>query len=223
VNRLQICQRIRLEAALAGSGPSSTLNQTGELGEVVKWSDTAYEDIQNLHTDWEFLRNDFSFDTISGTADYTKAAIQLTAVKTWKLDSCRVYLDSTTDEQWLCHIPWNIYRDTRLLGSNRNVTGRPIEFSVKPNKSLSIWPVPDDVYTITGECYYTARTMTADLNEPIFPADFHVAIVWRALMFYARFMEDPNLLGYAEREYKQVLFALENDQLPTMGEAPALA
>ena len=49
MNFLSLCQRLRSEARIPGTGPSSVTGQTGELAKIVEWITTAYEDIQANH------------------------------------------------------------------------------------------------------------------------------------------------------------------------------
>lgn len=223
MNKLQLCQRLQKEAGVGGAAISTTVDQTSILGRLVTWIEGAYEDIQSRSPYWEFLRNDFSFNTIIGTANYVKTAIGLEELGSWKDDSFRVYLDTVNDEHWLNCIGWDSLRDYRLIGASTSTTGKPIEFAVKPDKSIQVWPVPDDEYTISGEYYKRAQTMAENTGEPLFPSRFHMVIVWRALMMFAADQEATVLYAHAQKEYKRTLFALENDQLPGVGTWEPLA
>ena len=175
---------------------------------VVNWIADAYEDIQDKHADWSFLRNDFSFNCVSGTGVYPASTV--TDLANWKRDSLRVYLTTTDDEQWLESRAWENFRDIRLMGSSRTQTGRPIEFSIKPDKSLIVWPIPDDTYTINGEYYKVAQVMADDTDEPVFDRH-HMAIVYNALMRYAAYVAEPSLYARAESEHKRLIRKIERD------------
>jgi hypothetical protein len=220
VNFLALCKRLRSEAGIAGTGPASVSGQTGELGRLVDWIADAYEDIQDKHADWSFLRNDFSFNCVSGTGVYPASTV--TDLANWKRDSLRVYLTTTDDEQWLEYRSWENFRDIRLMGSSRTQTGRPIEFSIKPDKSLIVWPIPDDTYTINGEFYKVAQVMADDTDEPVFERH-HMAIVWNALMRYAAYVENPPLYAHAQKEYGRLIGKLEQDRRPCITVGRALA
>jgi len=220
MNRLQLCKRLRELAGIAGTGPTTTLGQTGELGRVVGWIDDSYADICDKRQDWEFLRNDFSFNCTAAQSVYPQATV--TNHANWKDDSLRCYLTTTNDEQWLTYIPWDIFRDTRLKGATRDVTGRPIQFSIKPDKSLVLYPIPDDAYTIDGEFYRTAAVMTADTDTPIFQR-FHMAIVFNALMRYAAYIADPMLYAYGQKEYGRLINKIDANNTPTITAGGALA
>lgn len=213
---LALCQRLRQEAGISGTGPVTVLNQTGESKKVVDWILSAYEDIQNLHPQWDFLRTSFTFQTISGTNNYTKAAISLTEYGEWIPLSFRSYLTSAgvSGEQYMTWLSWVDFRDTYEFGSSRTTLGNPLYIAQKPDTSLIMYPTPNGIYTINGEYYKRAQTMTANTDEPIIPVKYHMIIVWRALMFYAAQYNAPELYASGQNEYKRILHRLENSQLP---------
>jgi hypothetical protein len=209
---LEIAQRTRTEAGLGGSGPSTVVGQVGELGRVVGWVQAAYTDIQDKNGDWQFLRGDFSFNTASGgSGNYLSSLV--TNFAEWEKKSFRCYLVSTgaVDEKWLKFRPWDSFRDLYIMGANRTVVGRPIEFTIKPDQSIQLWPIPDNIYNINGEFYRRAYSFAADVDVPVFPR-FHMAIVYNAVMKYAAWANNPTTFAYGEREYNRLLAKLENTQ-----------
>jgi hypothetical protein len=226
MNFLALCQRLRSEAGVAGSGPAAVTGQTGELLRLVNWVKDAYRDIQDRRDDWEFLRLDFTFSaSVVGGATYAKTSVSNLA--NWKhdqRDSFRCYLTATgeNDEQWLTFEDWDKFRATRLFGANRSNTGRPLYFSIKPNKSIVLWPAPDATYTIAGEYFRTAAEFSADADEPLFDRH-HMAIVYNALMRYAAYVGEPSLYARAESEHKKLIRKLERDYVHNLMLGSALA
>ena len=180
------------------------------------WIDAAYESIQNVHYNWNFLRTDFSFST-------TATTIVLPEFGEWKPDSFRCYLTATgtDDEQFLEFVPWETFRDAYYFGPSRTQTGRPMMISVKPDNDLLIWPTAEDDYTVIGEYYMKAQVMTADADTPIFP-QFHMAIVWKALVYYGAYSSEPDKTTIGALEYHKLLRKLEVTQLPTVSYGASL-
>jgi hypothetical protein len=199
---------------------TTTLSQTGELGLLVSLIDTAYEDIQNKYNTWEFLRHTFAFNCTIGVTEYAPSV--LANVANWKDNSFRCYLTTTTNEQELAQLNWDIFRDTRIIGTSRDTTGRPSEIAENPEKSLVLWPAPDDVYTITGEYYRKADTMDLDTDEPVF-GSFHMSIVYNALMQYAGDSGLPTLYVTAQKEYNKLIRMMQRDYLPVISLGEPLA
>jgi hypothetical protein len=222
---LELCQDFREEAGITGSGPVSVIGQTGEMKRVVNWILKAYKDIQNKHRNWDFLRENFSFETIASTSTYLPTAVSLDELATWKQDTFRIYRTATgvADEQWLRCWRWDELRDAYLIGPSRSQTGRPTEFAIKPDKSVVFWPAPDAVYTVTGEYFQRAQTMTANADEPLLPEQFHDIIKWRAMMYYGAYEGAAEVYANGKSEYARMMFEMRLDQLPGITLGGALA
>jgi len=175
------------------------------MGKIVDWVSTAYEDIQEESKAWMFLRFDFGFPTIAGSSTYLPSAVSLTEHIRWKSDSLRAYLTSTgvSDEQQLVEWDWQTFRDVRLIGTIQS--GRPTDFAIRPDESIVLWPTPDAIYTIVGEYWKRPQVMSANADEPLFDRSFHMAIVWKACMYYATDQGAAELYATSEREFKRVL------------------
>jgi len=212
---LQLCQRLRQEAGVSGTGPATVLSQTGESGKLVDWILSAYEDIQNRHNNWDFLRTELSFQTIAGTNNYVNTAIAADEHGEWAKHSFRSYLTSSgvNGEQYMYWMNWADFREIYEFGSSRSTTGEPRYITQKPDTSLIVWPTPDAIYTINLEYFKRAQTMEANADLPLIPVSHHMAIVWRALMFYAGQANAPELYQVGEREFKRLLRKLESEQL----------
>ena len=136
MNFLSLCQRLRQEAGLTGTGPVSVLGQSGEMKRIVDWATAAYEEIQNLHATWRFLKTDFTFQTIYNTQDYTPTAVGLDDLATWtKGDQTMRIYSAIADETFLVYFPWTDFRNTYIFGTHRTTLDRPTVYSIRPNNS----------------------------------------------------------------------------------------
>ena len=221
MNFLQLVQRLRQEAGLSGDGPTTTVNQTSINKQLVDWINTAYIDVLSQHTNWSFMQESFSFETVASKREYSTIDLKMDYVEKWKVDdydSFRIYLTSSgiTTEQGLQHILWPDYRQMYLYGASRIAKGFPSYFSVQPNNGLNFYPVPDAEYTITGEHFKAPDELFGDTDVPLIPSQFHMIIVWRALMFYAGFDAANEKYTMGKNEYTKLLMRLEIDRLPQM-------
>jgi hypothetical protein len=183
---------------------------------VVEWIAAAYEDIQNTHATWRFLRDDFSFSTIASTQAYTPAAVSINDHATWIEEDMRVY-SSVADESFLDYCMWEDFKIAYMRGAHRTQEGRPSIISVKPsNNALTLWQLPDAVYTVLGEYYTVPDVLSGDSDSPVFPARFHMIIVWRALMFYGAYAAADEKYAHGQNEYRGLMMDLELDQLEEM-------
>ena len=138
------------------------------------------------------------------------------------MSGVRVY-SSASDETELVYLPWDDFRATYGFGAHRSASGRPIAFSIKWDDSLETYPTPDDVYTMNGEYIKTVDEMSAATDEPPYPSDFHLIVVWRGLMLYGAFEGATDAYTHGQNEYDDLLYKLREDQLPKIKWGPPLA
>lgn len=208
MNKLALANRLKEKAGIAGATLTTTIGQTGEIGHVVHWIEEAYEHIQNEFQTWSFLRNDFSFNTVAGTSEYSTATIASDAAE-WQVDTFRLYLAATgvSDEQWISYVNWRDFRNSYMLGTQRTSQGKPTRHTViryDPQDGIRLYPVPDDIYTVVGEYYQVPDTMDLDTDSPIF-TKFHMAIVWKGLELYGSYNEEPNRESKGFEQYNKML------------------
>lgn len=88
---LGLVQRLRQESGASGTGPVSTIGQTGELNRMVNWINDAWMDIQSLHQNWQFLRSTCSFPTVNAQAIYSPVQCNASDLGMWDLETFRNY------------------------------------------------------------------------------------------------------------------------------------
>jgi hypothetical protein len=221
MDRLTLARRLSRECGINQIGPSSTTNQTGEYLRVVTWIDDAYKSVQLVSSQWQFLRKEFSFSLTAAKVAYTPAEALLTDFSEWVSDDegdsedFRIYL-TASDEQFMTYMPWEMFRVAYMVGTQRTMTGRPSVYTIKPDDALMFYPIPDAVYTCVGEYFMVPDVMELDKDIPIFPARFHEIILYRAMMYYGAYSQEPDKYAVGEREYKRLLRTLKKSQLPQM-------
>lgn len=225
---LELLQRLHRETDTQGTAPTNVTGLSGMNNKLVGWISSAYDDIQRLHETWLFRQSEFSFPTVATTQNYDQTDASVTNLSQWKYSQSPCDLSgitcysSVSDEQNLLYLPWADFRAVYKFGSYRTQAGRPLYFTVKPDNSIDLWPIPDAIYTISGEYIITIDTMAISADTPIIPADFHMAIVWRALMFYGASEGAGEVYAQGQSEYSRILAQLEINQLPKMTFGPPL-
>lgn len=214
---LELCKELRLQAGISGNGPDSVENQTGQLGRVTNWINQAWADLQRSRTEWKFMKVDFTFDTVADKRDYTPSEVGVTNMRDW--DKYSFYIFHTADgeetESGLPYMSYELWRNTYRSQMNVRELARPGRFTVLRDDSIRFESSPDDIYTINGEYKRCTCQMAVNDDEPTgLPEEFHMIIVWKALMYYASYENAPEVMDEAEVAYDELLFALEQDQLP---------
>lgn len=204
---LQLSQQLWYELKLSGTAPSAVTGQVGVKRECCRWiAESAYQ-IEMLWTDWEFLWTQWSQSTTADTANYSNSS----TVRKWDTESFT--LDGTTDSYVrLVYIKYKKWRDAYSHGDKDS--GKPWGFTVLPDKSVTLEPPPDDVYTLTADYWIAPTKMTGNSDTPSIPTRFERIIIARAKMMYAEQYGDQDILATAGAEYNLLLKKLEGEELP---------
>jgi hypothetical protein len=222
---ITLCQRTAEKAGIPGGVPTAITNQTGESLRVVNWVNDAWEAIQNRRKSWLWMKQTKTFSTVLGTRTYSLTDLSLNTVPfgRWLEKSFRIYLTSAGQggERRLTWCPYEDFRNYYLFGSINALQSLPIEFTIGPDRSLTLGPIPDGIYTVTGEYQLGAARMAANADTPGMPAQFHMLIVWEALKLYALYESAQEALEAARRGAGALWDELEDNQLdPMLGPPP---
>lgn len=218
MNKLELVNRLRMECGVSGNDLVSLTGVTGESLRMVSWINSAYEDVQRRHQDWEWLRTTVTFPTVDAQQVYTLSNIGISsAFSKWKPETFRLYVTSSgySTETFLSYQDYETFRDTWQYNANRTITGRPTVFAVTPNKSIALGMTPDATgYTIIGDYYQAPGTLANDTSEPLFPARYHMLLVYMAMQSYAGYEAAPEVMQRGVQKASELVAQLEADQLP---------
>lgn len=201
---LELCQQTRQECGIQGDGPAAVTSQVGILRRVVEWVRDADLFIQRLHPDWGFLWSEFTDDTIEGSADLTEPP----TVAIWDIESFAKDRGTSTGMP-LEVMTFREYRNNHYTKEKQE----PFRICILPDNSLKLEYPADGVYEIYGNYWRTPVTMTANLDEPLYAAEFHRAVVARAKMWFFEDSEMLNLYQAAEKELVEKLVQMRTRYL----------
>lgn len=199
MNRLQLVNALSLQASIAGNGVSTTIDQTGESARLVNWIDQAYEDVQNEYFDWRFLRATGSFNTQTITNIIQPAS----DLNIW--DRERIF----NDEGMQMSVQSYDYYDGQI---DVTTLGKPNEFVVNADNTLTAIAYPDAIYAYTYDYFKAPEVMTVDSDTPNFPAQFHRVIVGRALIYYGNYESAGEMIMQGKEIYSTLLNRLSANQ-----------
>lgn len=195
---LQLCQElVRLGGMVGEGGPPIVTGQSGEYRRAIEFVRLAYEDVCNLHNDWDFL---WGIEEIVTEADMaTYAGPESLGV----FDAERIYLDGEP----LHFIDWQDYRPEPLDPHKPNTV------TIRPDGQLQLIPTPDDAYTLSVEYFKAAPTLAANDDTPLIPERFQRVIIGRALIMYGNYEAAPEVIGQGNEMYGIYREMLERHQL----------
>lgn len=212
---LQLCQRARQEFGASGSD-STVVGATGEWLRICTWVMQSYIELQEEQPDWDWMRADFSFNTIVNQAAYPPASspIALADFSMWRHTSFRIYLGTDDNEKILSEMPYSSFRDTYLLGSPKTTYGYPSIISISPSRSLYLALPPNDIYVVSGEYYKTPTVLAADSDVPDLPSRYHMAIIYKAMQMYGAYEASAEAFQRGKDEYRKMLGNIRFNQMP---------
>lgn len=220
---LELCQRTATECGVSLTGPSAVAGQTGRLGQIVKWVQTAWTDIQTKHNDWKFMVGNFTVNTIEGDGQYafgdctdTATSAAIAAFRDWRRNTLKIYLTSAGSgtETSLRFIDYDDWYRRYNTGNQSN--SYPGEFTVDNARNLQLAPKPNGIYTVSGEYQKAATDLTADSDMPSLPAEYTMAIVYRAMMKYGRYNGASEVYTDGENNYLRLLREMTRTQRPAI-------
>lgn len=210
---LQICQDVREETGISGSGPVSVSSATGIEKKLVGYVVQAWIDIQEYRSDWPWMFKEFSFNTSPGKQRYPCVELNLSDVEFWDLTGVSIfkvyegkiaehYMPSSTYQNW-----WKFHR----IGVQQSAPPESI-FVDPANEDLMIYPAPDDEYTVSLRYYRAAQRLAANGDIPMMPTNqaWQDIIKWRALWYYGYHDGAPDVLAEAEIRYGEMIHTLDN-------------
>ncbi len=215
---LQLVNLAREECDAAGSGDLATLaGVTSESLRFKNWVIRSWEEIQERHADWKWMRAAYSFTTTANDGSYTAAQAGI-ATRFGRFDKtyCTIYLTTsgTVDQTELTWVDYEDFRSgclTRPVGG-----GRPTHFSIGDANELLLWPVPDStLYTVTGDYFKSPQILSADSDTPELPEQ-HRVIAYRAMCKYARFTAAPEVYADAVANERLIMSQLRGKYLSTL-------
>lgn len=222
---LALVQSLHIEAKLPGTPPSAVTGQTGRAADLVRWTIEAYNDIQrDRDGKWNWLRAEWTLDTVADTASYapdvlpvkdvaTDAAI--TRFRAWDLDTRSppfIFLvsDGKATERELLIADWTYFRHLYVRGVH--TAAPPCHVAADQADDLLLGPTPDGIYRLTGDYWRSNQVLAADDDVPEMPSDYHMLIVYRAIVKYAYSVVGHEILARAKGEGTPLLSALELNQ-----------
>jgi hypothetical protein len=191
--------------------PSTLTGATGIVDDFVNWVQDEYRNIQTIEhgVHWFFRQSlDQTLAISASDDDYAMPA----GLETLNWRTVTVYITAKTDESPVCY---KDYYDWRM--DNDTITsaeGKPVYITEKPDGVLQVFPVPDQAYTLRFDGVLSVDVLSGDADVPIIPTNYQYAIVWGAVMRFAKHHEDGAKFADAKDEFQPIFDAMVERQLP---------
>jgi hypothetical protein len=226
LNFLQIVQAAYREAGFVGEGPVSVANQTGRKGDVVRWVQQAYEEVQGSRPDWNSDWATGTFSLVPGTDVYDPVAdFGITGgvrefVRTRGASYAYPTSQGVNGRVFLGFYEWDQFRGLTPPAADGNV---PTIFTQRPDGKLVYYPRPTVACEVVHEYVMMPQELAADEDVPRIPARFHMAIAWKAVMIACGKTKDFARFDTAEEHYTALMGQMLRASTPAVTIAGPLA
>ena len=215
MTRLQLVKA--LSQFLGTEDPTNVTTTVGTLptyqSDLVVAIDTAYEEIQTLHSAWNWRRKQGTLTTVASTRTYAYSDISANCVALIPFvsgfEAKQVLLISNHE---VIFVPYRAFRG--YLDKGTRTSAKPVYYTIQPDETIEFDPTPDAIYTVTLDYLNAPEVFTADADIPDMPTRFHRVIVYRAAMQMSEFDENTLRFGMAKARYSNLLNELMENQLP---------
>lgn len=204
---LDLVRKLRRKCRVSGGDPATLQGVLGEeMLRLKDWINEALLQIALMQPDWMWMRAQAAFQTIAGQAEYTAAQTGALDVGRWDLNHARCHTTAAglNDEMMLKPASFEQWRDTWQLGATRVARSRPIAICALPAGGLGLGPTPLAGYTVSVPYFVAPRQLSADGDIPAMPAAYHMAIVYRAMMFYGASEAAGEVYQEGEAEFRRM-------------------
>jgi|SRR3990167_11091827 len=206
---LTLCRDLVAELGVAGgSGPSSTVSQVGELGNMVRWVAEADLYVQNLWLDWKFLWARASGQLLLANTDTITVADLETEV-----ENGLILKSGTAAAYRPQFLAWPRFRE-RYDTIVRTASSTPAVWTVRPDNVIVLSELVSADTPWTLEYYRTPARLSANGDLSAIPVRFERIILARAAIIYGVREDAPEIVTGFAAEYADTLEKMESFYLP---------
>lgn len=223
---LELAQRTRRKCRVTGNGPSAVSGQSEEYARILDFVAESWLQIQNLRTDWLFMRASASCLTVQGQTSYGATDFGINDLGYWALDeragdTFRNYVTASGlgSEVFMGIVDYDSWRDLYLYGANRTTYTRPLVVARTPDNKIACGPITDAGYTLGGDYYRLPARLVNAADVPLLPVQFHDAIVYGAMKLYGASEAAPEVFDDGDASLRQILRQI----IATQTRRPSLA
>lgn len=208
MNFLQLARRLKVESARSGAVISDVTTATGDDARLVNWIADQWLELQRRPHGWSWMRRELDGATIIGQRLYAAAELDadVSSFSRWMPGATNDYEVTSGDAsgKWpLRWLPWEKFRSAFEL--RESAAAAPRYWSISPEEKLAIGPTPDGIYSINASYYRGPLELTENESLPTgLPAEYHLILVWGALMQVANFDAAPEVYTRAFTNFENM-------------------
>ncbi len=218
---LQLVQRLKQECGVQGDAPTTTVGLTGMFKKLADWVSQAHYEIEQ-QCRWNWMYRQTTLPITAGSRTVVTTTISPT--NAIGIDDKLIY-SYATDPNSKLQMEQKDYREMlRLFDTVTVRTGQPRFLAISPtDNSFYLDATPDQNYTLYFGYWREPVTLKSspenaldDKVIPAMPVNYHMLIVYQAMVFYAQHEGAMDVRQEAMNMYNEMLWSMSNTELPEM-------
>jgi hypothetical protein len=215
VNLLELAQRLHRELGRAGSGPTSVTTANRSDRSLFDWVSDAWNDIQTETYGWRWMLKSADCGVTGASQTYTGADFGLADHGRFRPETddytVRAFDPANPANVWrMKFVPYD--RFVRQCLDIPPAAAAPQLWSITPDNKLAIAPQPDGAYTLKVGYVSSPTVLAADEDAPNMPSEYHMAVVWKAMVDGGMYEASQEALARAATHWDSIESKLLIDQ-----------
>ena len=210
MNYLEIARSVRAQAGIAGEGPSNISTTTGIMGDVLRWTREAYNEIQTEFENWNFLFKNYSLTVPEAFREVTmpQEGVRVIAKETF------IIQEVNGTKTRIRYVPYSVWKLDDKLALEAIETKLPTHVTILPNKNLLFNTAAPENLSILFDGYREPHVMVNSTDLPIFDVQYHTLIQLKALTKYGTYYNAQEVYKASDIAYKTLLSKMKYSELP---------
>lgn len=205
MNFLELCQAVRREAQIPGTGPTVVTDQVGQLAEVVEAVKEAWRAIQEMHESWTFRLGLSDAQLVAGKVLYTPFELGMP-------ESISHITQVLIDGRAIENLDWVQFE--AMITKQADRKGAPGFWTETPDRKIKFYPEPDSSYPVRIFYVKELQELVDELDKPNIPERYHRIVQWKATMDLVINEGDQLVYQKAYEKYDNLLAQMEVHLLP---------
>lgn len=188
MNYLQLAQRLHRETGRSTAAPTGAASATVAQQRLFDWIADAWRELQleGRWRDWKWMRDPLVTTLTANQQRYSGAELGSANFSRWRPEGGDYYVrcsPAVADSiaWWPVHfhsldefkaLRWDVIQNFST----------PVGWTVDNDQTLLIWPIPAQNYGIRIDAIKAPTVLAADDDVPGMPEEYHLLLVWKALI-----------------------------------------
>lgn len=209
-----MAQRLHSETLRSTAAPSSVTGASDRHARLFNALADKWRDLQT-ERDWRWMRGLLDSALTVGQQTYTASDLGAERFRRWRPEDSSYwpfcYIDGSPNTLWSLDY-WGLdqFRHHFIFRNLGRTT--PIAWTWDEANTLMVGPAPALAYKIRIAYWKEPTELVADEDEPDMPSEFHLLLVWEALIDIAMVDAAPEILARAQRNRDALKSRLVLDQ-----------